>query len=338
MNKEHINQHLCRLTAKKILVVDESDLLSNSISVELTDTYDIMVFDYATPYQRYVDEVKLFDQLTQLNLSIDWIIITSNFMYYHSDNSQIVYYPIYLIDGIDKAVEKNSWFNPNIQQPRRHNLSFLTYHLHWHRILSLISLYKQTWFNTCLINLLPIDKMNASQLQGYQAGILSLDSTELETMNELFKLAPLVADKTDDQREIVNVQNRAFTDCYINMFTESDYARPFITEKSIKPFLTGQFTAVLAHNGLYNHLRELGFDLLSDYINLDFEIKNVSDVRLAINNVVDQIDKLLPNIEQAWKDTYTRRQHNYNLARSPALRSNLCQTLSEQLNKHTETV
>jgi len=214
----------------------------------------------------------------------------------------------------------------------------MSYHLHWHRLLSLLALYKQTWFTTCLLNLLPIAQMNSSQLQGYQNGILLLTKDELLSLNELFKLAPIVADDTDDQREIVNIQNRAFTDCYINMFTESDYAKPFITEKSIKPFLSGQFTAVMAHKGVYTHLQDLGFDLFQEYINLEFNIIDINDARNAINNVIDQISKLLPNIEQVWNDTYIRRKHNYELAISPALRSELCRELTEQLNKDKETI
>lgn len=332
MNKQHIKQHLERLTTKNVLIVDESDLLAGRIVS--THLYDIMIFDYATTYSRHIDELNLVESLTQLNLTMLWIIITSNFMYYKSNNPRVIYYPIYLIDGIDKC----SWLVFDIQKSRPYNLSFLTYHLHWHRLLSLISLYKQKWFDTCLVNLLPINQMNTSQLQGYRSGALSLNSIEIETMNELFKLAPLIADTTDDQREIVNIQNRAFSHCYINMFTESDYCNLFITEKSIKPFLSGQFTAVMAHKGVYTHLQDLGFDLFQEYINLEFNIIDINDARNAINNVIDQISKLLPNIEQVWNDTYIRRKHNYELAISSALRSELCRELTEQLNKDKETI
>lgn len=328
MNKQHIKQHLERLTTANVLIVDESDLLANRIVS--TDLYDSIVFDYATPYVQQFNELNIVELLTQLNLTIPWVIVTSNFMYYNGNNPRIIYYPIYFIDGIDKA-------NGNrieIWGPRLYNLSFMSYHLHWHRLLSLISLYKQKWFDTCLINLLPTAQMNTSQLQGYQNGIVWLNENELVLLDGLFKLAPLVADDTDDQLEIVHIQNRAFTQCYINMLTESDYCNLFITEKSIKPFLSGQFFAIIAHRGVYTHLQDLGFDLLLDYI----DVRSTENARAHIDSVVQQISTLLPNIKQAWDNTYKRRKHNYELARSPALRNELCRELIEQLNKHKETI
>jgi hypothetical protein len=333
MNKLHIKQHLdlLNLTTKKILIVDNADLLTDNIS---TDSYDSMIFDCATPYLGNVTELDIYVSLNKLNLPIDWAIITSNFTYYKSNIPKILYYPIYFIDGIDKG----SYTTIDIWSQRLHNLSFLTYHLHWHRLLSLLALYKQKWFNTCLINLLPINQLNASQLQGYQNGIISLNLTELAELTELFKLTPLVADETDDQREIVNIQNRSFSDCYVNMFTESDYPREFITEKSIKPFLSGQFFAIIANNEIYTHLQELGFDLLLDYIDVRTVENTQGNLRNHIDITIKQISNLLPNIKQAWDDTYIRRKHNYELARSPALRNELCRELLEHLNKHKETI
>lgn len=337
MNKQHIKQHLAQmgqLATDNILIVDNDDLTAGKISAELTASYDIMIFDYSTTYRRYINELTVVDSLTQLNLSIPWLIITSNFTYYKSNNTKILYYPIYFIDGIDKG----SYTTIDIRSQRLHNLSFLTYHLHWHRLLSLLALYKQKWFNTCLINLLPINQMNASQLQSYQHGIQSMPPDEISSLQDLFRLAPFVADDTDNQLEIANIQNRAFTHCYINMFTESDYCNLFITEKSIKPFLSGQFFAILAHTKMYEHLHELGFDLLNEYIDMQ-TIENTQDnLRNHIDTTINQISNLLPNIKQVWDDTYIRRKHNYELARSSALRNELCRELLEHLNKHKETI
>ena len=142
-------------------------------------------------------------------------------------------------------------------------------------------------------------------------------------------MAPLVADRTDLKEEIVNIKNIAFSDAYINLLTESDYPNVFVTEKSIKPFLAGQFSAVIAHPKVYKHLEDLGFDLLSDYINLNMD---TLDIRENIVNIMSQITSIKDNIEDLWNSSYSRRMHNYNLVRDPTLFNMLTHDLQNWLD------
>lgn len=144
----------------------------------------------------------------------------------------------------------------------------------------------------------------------------------------MFKLAPLVADATDTQHEIVNLENRAFYDSYINVFTESDYPAPFATEKCVKPFLSGQFFAVVGCPDMYAHLKDLGFDLFDDYIPMPTH----DNLRPVLDELITSIKNLLPNIHEAWNSTYERRLHNYELSRSSKLRNTLTDSLRIKLN------
>jgi hypothetical protein len=338
VDNQHIQHHLDRITDKKFFIVAISDLIldySNSqirtdLNIDLSyintcsSDYDIILIDYTTPYVRDDIEEIIFKQLEQHTLPKPWLIITSNFKFYKQQHKHIVYYPLHLIDGIDRGVETLI----EIKNQRTHNLCFLTYHLHWHRILVLLSIYQRLDFTSCLINLPTTSALSKIQLQILNDSFRYLTKEEQQLVEQIFELAPLIADPTDTQEEIVNIENRAFYDSYINIFTESDYASPIVTEKSIKPFLSGQFFAVLGHPSAYLHLKDLGFDLFEDYL----PMPQHNDLRQNLKELMDSICNLLPKINSVWDSTYHRRLHNYTLARNPKLKADLCYELSTRLN------
>lgn len=296
------------------------------------DECDIIIIDYATNYTKKNNEEAVYHQLSQNILPKPWVIVTSNFTYYNQEHPHIVYYPIYLLDGLDVGSKTEI----EIKNQRNYNICFLTYNFYWHRMLILLELYKRMDFKYCLINLPALDTLGDFRMQGLKTSfsdlvrISDMTATEQQLIDEMFKLAPLVADPTDSQAEIINLKNKAFYDSYINIFTESDYgsASPYVTEKSIKPFLSGQFFAIFGHPKSYLHLKELGFDLFEDYL----PMPQHEDFRQNIKELLDSITNLIPKIRLAWDETYDRRMHNYTLARSPELREKLCQHLRTHLN------
>jgi hypothetical protein len=183
-------------------------------------------------------------------------------------------------------------------------------------------------FESCLINLPEQHILTASQAQSLQHSFVYLSKTEQQLVSDMFKMAPIVADITDLQGEIVNLENRAFYESYINIFTESDYPRPFVTEKSVKPFLSGQFFAVFNNSDAYQHLKDLGFDLFEDYL----PMPQHNNFRQNVKELIETISNLIPQIDAVWDSTYERRLHNYQLSRSAELRDRLCYELSRRLN------
>jgi len=335
---QHIQYHLDYITNKKVFIVTLMDLVvgysyfkaTTDIKLDLTyinscpNECDFILIDYATNYSRVDIEETIFNQLSQHSLPKPWAIITSNFKYFNQLHSHIIYYPIYLIDGLDKggntAIE--------IKNQRSHNICHLTYHYHWHRVLILLALYKDMNFESCLVNLPELHALTASQTQSLQNSFVYLSETEQQSVSDMFKLAPIVADLRDSQIEIVDLNNKAFYDSFINIFTESDYPRPFVTEKSVKPFLSGQFFAVFNHPDAYIHLKDLGFDLFEDYL----PIPQHNNFRQNIKELMELISNLITKIDVVWDSTYERRLHNYRLSRSAELRDRLCYELSGRLN------
>lgn len=69
------------------------------------------------------------------------------------------------------------------------------------------------------------------------------------------------------------------------------YDKIFITEKTLKAFITGTFPLILAPKHAIEHLRSRGFDMFDDII--DHSYDNYADPNIRIKMIVDQLEKLL---------------------------------------------
>lgn len=307
------NLHFIKNSKKNILFVDRDiDVDNNAIVDSLNSVcYDMIIFDDATQYRQGFLVNDFFVKLKTLNLSRPWIILTSDFTFYRSSEEQIVYYPYHCFVNLDvcRTIEVD------IKNLRNNYLGFLPWHLYFVRLLFLLKFVQQDWFNKCLVNYLPENILTDFQKKILYSSVQQLSPQELFNLNQFHIDFPngLVADINDDRLELQYINNCANTDCYINFMIESEYDLPFITEKTIKPYLCGQFSAVLGNNLLYNHLEEIGIDIFKDY--LDMYVPNV-DIRERVDLTIEKLSKFMFNIEQSWIETYPRRLENYNYVRS----------------------
>jgi len=69
------------------------------------------------------------------------------------------------------------------------------------------------------------------------------------------------------------------------------YDKIFITEKTLKAFITGTFPLILAPKHAIQYLRGKGFDMFDDII--DHSYDNYADPNIKIKMIVDQLEKLL---------------------------------------------
>lgn len=187
-------------------------------------------------------------------------------------------------------------------------------------------MFKKFKFDKCQVNLPLYSNLTPSQKTSLENAKWYIKSQEV--ISEMWAMAPIVADEADMQDEISNIDNTAFKDSYINLFTESDYPNVFPTEKCIKPFLSGQFYAVFAHPEVYEHLIELGFDLLDDY----YTVTNGDNFDKQLESLLTSIDTNKTIINQQWQETYNRRLNNYMLVRSYELRDKITKNLQQWLD------
>ena len=320
-----LHSQLQGLTSKDVSIVPH-DFNPSEVRMDC----DLLIIDYATSYSRNDCELDLCNRYHEMGIKTPWVLATSNFQYYHSDRAEIVYYPAHLI----QCLIENKDNHVNIHDKRNFSVGFVNGNLHNVRIMLALEMFKYSWFPNCKINFPNVSLLSDSQSDVFESTVAEMNDTERELLSEFVKILPLVADPTEtlDFEGLKFAYylngNAGFTDCYVNTMIESEWNLPFITEKSIKPFLSGQFNAVLANVGVYSHLEELGFDMMDSYINL----RTQGDTRQSLTDMFKQVDLLLGNIESAWEETYNRRLANYQLAKSDALLNKLQKALFDIIN------
>lgn len=317
-----------KFSDRKILIVDREYAAENSSRliehVDSQPSSDMIVFDDAVPYVRKYSALELYHTVKSYNLKTPWTIITGDFDYSKSQIPEIVYYPYHAI----VAVDWNKDITTEIKKSRSANLSFLSFHMYHVRLLFILTLFKQSWFDTCLLNFPTTHQMQPDQTMAFNEAVEQLTADELATLTRMQTILPLVADPTDHHGHIAT-KNLGYSNCYINAMVESDYDTPFLTEKSLKPYFSGQFSAVLGNNKIYSHITDLGIDTMQDYLDLSTNAINFGD---RVDETVAKISALLPNIEHAWHETYQRRLCNYNYTRSDAFVDRLEINIKQRLS------
>ena len=309
--------NLQKFCSKKIIVIDAGYAINGDNLhryIDVLPEHDLIVFDDSTNYVRGYSALELYKNLKSFNLKSKFLILTSNFNYFNNEIDAIIYYPFYLINGIRFLADTKT----DIRSSRHFNLGFLFYHVYYVRLLFILKILEKSWLDTCLFNFFPVYSLKESQLKIFDNSVKQLNSKNLSLLEKLNHRFPngTIADPNDKSEIGLSIDNRIYTDCYINFMIESDFDTPFITEKSIKPYFSGQIPAVLGNNKLYNHLSELGIDTMSDLINLKTEFTDHDSI---LDYTIEQISNLIPNLEQIWNDSYKRRLQNYYYVRSTDL-------------------
>lgn len=99
----------------------------------------------------------------------------------------------------------------------------------------------------------------------------------------------------------------AYTDCYMNIITESTYYHSFYTEKTAKSLVTEQLFMILGGSNSISNLKTLGIECF-DLINIDYDTVHKFVDRADI--IIDIVDKIYYNIEDLFWKYQQERQYN----------------------------
>ena len=119
----------------------------------------------------------------------------------------------------------------------------------------------------------------------------------------------------------ISINHPAFTDCYINLVTETNVYNdtPMLSEKTFKPILAGQLFILLASPGAVQFLRDIGIDTFDDVI--DHSYDNTTDIRSRIQQISDQVDRLEQlDLNTIYTDIKPRLLRNSEFLRSQEFR------------------
>jgi hypothetical protein len=156
--------------------------------------------------------------------------------------------------------------------------------------------------------------------------------------------APLTFSGHDYDESIISPydnQNAAYTDAFLNIVTEATFFGqvPFLSEKSFKPLLSGQFFVVSGPSGSIKLLEKSGFDVYRDiidhskYEDLMATGNNDFDLCLAkVKAIHDYLETIIDyNWTQIYEETVERRLANRNLILNNTIRSNFKNQLENKI-------
>lgn len=143
-----------------------------------------------------------------------------------------------------------------------------------------------------------------------------------ETFYHFLKLLPIEWKQEKILCEDYLVEHEAEQFSYCNIITETEVQdwpynnfvnRPVVTEKTWKPFITGQIPIFFAACGHLKYLQSLGFEIFEDLYPKNFDNFDLESKITAITRIVNQGKNF---IKEYYFDKTKEIQHNYDLVMS----------------------
>lgn len=243
-------------------------------------------------------EESTVDQL--LKITNDFVVLSGNAKHLLNPKKHICYIPYwYLMQRLNHAPE------PATHNPRQYALSSLNGKSKYHRIENYIKLREKPYFNKLLVTMNNNFNLEECRLE---TEIDFWDDDIIKKFQSLLSSGELKQGHYQDHSTV----DPAYTNSYINYVTETSIRTKeiFCSEKTWKPFMSGQFGIWLSSPGHVDFLRTIGLDVFDDV----FET-HAYDQEPNLNQRIDQIHALIDRIMSmdltaVYQDTLARRQAN----------------------------
>ena len=179
----------------------------------------------------------------------------------------------------------------------------------------------QLWSRKLIPNMVFTQNNVEDSVQGFHRVILD----RLPGFEEYESLLPIqwAEPKNYNSRVDCSVDHDAYSKCYANIVTETEaqsfyYPRtvvntPIVTEKSYKPFLSGQIPLYLAADGHLAYLKNLGFRTVDAILPDNYDQLGIIKKISALVNLVEQGRDYMESI---YFDNLQEIKHNYELIHS----------------------
>jgi hypothetical protein len=246
-------------------------------------------------------EADTVDQLS--TITNDFVVLSGNARYFLDPKKHICYMPYwYLTQKLKSAPIQITG------SPRPYTLSSLNGKSKYHRIENFVKLREKSYFKQLLFGMHNNFDIAQCKLE-----------TQIEFWNsDIIDQFESLLDSSELQQGYINDHSTvhpAYTDAYINYVTETSIRTTeiFCSEKTWKPFISGQFGIWLSNPGHVEFLRAIGLDVFDDVF-----ADHAYDREPNLNQRIDQIHMLIDNImttdlTSAYQDTLARRQANVDL-------------------------
>jgi len=286
-----------------------------------SDAVDLVIFPQIShPY--YIDN----EYLEKILISKPWLHITWNRSIQSENTLQLDFWPTALDDPIyTLGIEL---YEPN-DRKRNYIFSSLNGRGKAHRIVNLYHLFLDNLLSKCLYSMsddyktFPKKRDLENEVKYYSC---YYDS---HTLQEFSYFHPAKCPQ-ESNKMIPFWIHDAYVNSYVNIATEHDFQTGFVSEKSIKPFLTEQLAIFIGGVNTVENLRRLGLDVFDDYIDHSYDTEPDPVLRLK------KIKELMCNLalldwDKIYYETKQRRIYNRNFLLSGSLFSNFQKILKNKV-------
>jgi hypothetical protein len=193
-----------------------------------------------------------------LKITDKFLILSSNGKYFSNPTKHICYFPYTFLEQKLKFSMYNTIL-PASADPRRYAISSLGGKSRYHRIADYVKLREKPYFDKLLVTMNNNFDLEECKLE-----------TQIEFWNddivEKFQSLLLTEELKRGHYQDHTIMHPAYTDSYINYVTETSIRTTeiFCSEKTCKPFMSGQFGVWLSNPGHVEFLRTIGFDVFDD--------------------------------------------------------------------------
>jgi hypothetical protein len=298
-NRDKAWSKLLRNSTHINLLVDldnDWNLVPNKVQDNLENNNTIIVNMSADPFRGW--EERIVKQLE--NYTDSFVVLSGDVVYLTESRENICFVPyLYLWQKYHYDTVRQ------IHSHRRYKISCMNKMARYHRIENFIKLRKKSYFSELLFHMwYYYNKKTVKK----QCPRIFYDKNIIDEFESL--IPEHLSEFDDEDPHAINLP--AYTDSYVNLVTETSIYENtlFISEKTWRPFMCGQFGLWLGNPGSVEHLRSLGFDVFDDlFENHHYDSESNLNQRIdRIHSIIDRIMTL--GLEQIWEATLDRRQSN----------------------------
>jgi hypothetical protein len=266
---------------------------------------------------------------TLLPFTDNFVVLSGDIAHFKNPKPYICYFPYWYLS--QQSIPPQD-IKKNLNQNRKYKLSCLNGRSRYHRIENYVRLKSQPYFDKLLF----VMHNNFDRENEIKEAPNSTNQNLATVWNESY-VTEFLSDCHSFHRHWINdhsVDHPAYTDSYINYVTESS-AKPdilFLSEKTWKPFMSGQFGIWLGNPGTVEFLRSIGFDVFDDLIDHSYDCELDFHRRIELlHQSISQIINM--DLEQLFISTEQRRLHNQNLFYSNYLKNLLTKQVKDYESK-----
>ena len=285
----------------------QSFIINNLSDVEYL--YNSKIKFHYVFFNSCTNPVNVEKQIKEIDIKYNFYILTGLYKYHthRIPDDRIKYFPFWAIWSSYQTINYNDSY-------RKYRVSCLNGTPWVHRKLMYLALSQKSYFNDMIFTF-----GNRTEYDPYPTEI-ALTSEEKEK-SFLLPSNMIFLDSDASCGIDVGITHPAFTDCYVNLVTETNVYNdtPMLSEKTFKPILAGQLFILLASPGAVQFLRDIGIDTFDDII--DHSYDDTTDIRSRIQQISDQVDRLdRLDLNTIYIDIKPRLRRNSEFLRSQEFR------------------